>query len=496
MLSVSEIKRFIDDDASSDRKKFARKGQAYYDGDHDIKQYRLFYYNADGNLVEDKTRSNVKIPHPFFTELVDQAVQYILSGKDGFVKSDDPALQKILDEYFNENEDFTSELSEVLTGCMVKGFDYMYAYKNENNKLSFMCADAMGVIEVRAKDTDDGCAYVIYWYIDRIEKGHKKIKRIQVWDSEKVYYYVQDGNGMITEDESEGINPKPHTLYKKEGDETIYYKGFGFIPFFRLDNNKKQFSCLKTVKDLIDDYDLMASSLSNNLIDFDTPIHVVKGFQGDNLEELQTNLKTKKIIGVGDDGDVEVKTVDVPYQARQVKLDLDEKNIYRFGMGLNTAGLKDTAATTNIAIKAAYSLLDLKCSKLEIKLKQFLRKLLKPVIAEINENNKTDYQTSQVYFEFNHEIMSNEQENSQNALTEAQTKQVMINTLLSLAAQLDNETLMQNICDVLDIDYEEIKDKLPDPDEAENALNGTQDALNGVVVDEQKAEGSSADIPE
>ena len=496
MLSVSEIKRFIDNDASSDRKNFARKGQAYYDGDHDIKQYRLFYYNADGNLVEDKTRSNVKIPHPFFTELVDQAVQYILSGEDGFVKSDDPALQKILDEYFNENEDFTSELSEVLTGCMVKGFDYMYAYKNENNKLSFMCADAMGVIEVRSKDTDDGCAYVIYWYIDRIEKGQKKIKRIQVWDSEKVYYYVQDGNGMITEDESEKINPKPHTLYKKEGDEAIYYKGFGFIPFFRLDNNKKQFSCLKTVKDLIDDYDLMASSLSNNLIDFDTPIHVVKGFQGDNLEELQTNLKTKKIIGVGDDGDVEVKTVDVPYQARQVKLDLDEKNIYRFGMGLNTAGLKDTAATTNIAIKAAYSLLDLKCSKLEIKLKQFLRKLLKPVIADINENNKTEYQTSQVYFEFDHEIMSNEQENSQNALTEAQTKQVMINTLLSLAAQLDNETLMQNICDVLDIDYEEIKDKLPDPNEAENALNGTQDALNGVVVDEQKAEGSSADIPE
>lgn len=494
MLTIDEIKQFIQDDASSDRKKFARKGQAYYDGDHDIKQYRLFYYNADGNLVEDKTRSNVKIPHPFFTELVDQAVQYILSGKDGFVKSDDPELQKILDEYFNENEDFTSELSEVLTGCMVKGFDYMYAYKNEDNKLSFMCADAMGVIEVRAKDTDDGCAYVIYWYIDRFEKGQKKIKRIQVWDSEKVYYYVQDGNGMITEDESEEINPKPHTLYKKEGDEAIYYKGFGFIPFFRLDNNKKQFSCLKTVKDLIDDYDLMASSLSNNLIDFDTPIHVVKGFQGDNLEELQTNLKTKKIIGVDDDGDVEVKTVDVPYQARQVKLDLDEKNIYRFGMGLNTAGLKDTAATTNIAIKAAYSLLDLKCSKLEIKLKQFLRKLLKPVIAEINENNKTDYQTSQVYFEFNHEIMSNEQENSQNALTEAQTKQVMINTLLSLAAQLDNETLMQNICDVLDIDYEEIKDKLPDPDEAENALKGTQDALNGVVVDEQKAEGSSASV--
>ena len=73
MLTIEEIQRFIDEDRTSEKKMFARKGQAYYDGDHDIKLYRLFYYNADGELVEDKTRSNVKIPHPFFTELVDQA---------------------------------------------------------------------------------------------------------------------------------------------------------------------------------------------------------------------------------------------------------------------------------------------------------------------------------------------------------------------------------------------------------------------------------------
>ena len=483
MLSTEEIKRFITDDSTSEKKAFARKGQAYYEGDHDIKQYRLFYYNADGELVEDKTRSNIKIPHPFFTELVDQAVQYILSGKDGFIKSDNPELQAELDSYFNDNEDFTAELSEVITGCQAKGFEYMYAYKNEYNRMSFMCADSIGVVEVRDKDTDDGCAYVIYWYIDRIDKGNKKIKRIQVWDAETVYYYVQSNDGEIKKDDAEKINPKPHTLYKKEGDAAIYYKGFGFIPFFRLDNNKKQFSSLKTVKDLIDDYDLMASSLSNNLVDFDTPIHVVKGFQGDNLDELQTNLKTKKIIGVDEDGGVEVKTVDVPYQAREAKLNLDEKNIYRFGMGLNTAGLKDTAATTNIAIKAAYSLLDLKCSKLEIRLKQFLRKIIKVVIAEINDQNGTDYQMKDVYIDFEHEIMSNAQENAQIKLTEAQAKQAEINTLLSLAAQLDNETLMQLICDQLDIDYEDIKDKLPNPDEAYKAAQDAQNVLNGVVTE-------------
>lgn len=119
MLKESEILHFISEDKTSMKKQLAKTGQKYYEAEHDILQYRLFYYNADGKLVEDTTRSNMKIPHPFFTELVDQAVQYMLSGKDEngelkLMKSDLPELQTRLDEYFDD--DFISELSEVLTG--------------------------------------------------------------------------------------------------------------------------------------------------------------------------------------------------------------------------------------------------------------------------------------------------------------------------------------------------------------------------------------------
>ena len=436
MLTIGEIGKLINEDINSDKKKFARKGEAYYEGDHDIKNYRLFYFNADGNLVEDKTRSNVKNAHPFFTELVDQEVQYILSGEK-IAHSKDEKLQVFLDEYFN-NEDFISELAETLTGCISKGSDCMYAYRKQDGVTGFQHADSLGIVEVRKDYADDGCEYVIYWYVDRIDKGRKKIKRIQVWDDQQTYFYVQMDGGKIAQDTSEKVNPKPHILYTKDGDKNTYFKGFGFIPFFRLDNNKKQFSGLKTIKDLIDDYDLMASSLSNNLVDFDTPIHVVKGFQGDNLDELQTNIKTKKLVGVDENGGVDVKTVDVPYLARVAKLELDEKNIYRFGMGLNTAGLKDTAATTNIAIKAAYSLLELKCFKLEIRLKQFLRKLVSVVIDEINEKEGTAYDIKDVYFEFKHEVMSNAAENATIKLTEAQAEQTAVNTILNLAEVLDD----------------------------------------------------------
>ena len=79
MLTESEIKRFIDDDRLSEKKRFAKIGQKYYEAEHDILNYRMFYYNSDGILVEDKARANSRICHPFFTELVDQLASYILS---------------------------------------------------------------------------------------------------------------------------------------------------------------------------------------------------------------------------------------------------------------------------------------------------------------------------------------------------------------------------------------------------------------------------------
>lgn len=478
MLTIPEIKAFIDNDASSDKKRFAWVGQKYYEGDHDIRKYRLYFINADGDLQEDTTRSNIKISHPFFTELVDQEVQYMLSGKDAFVKSDLPKLQDELDAYFNDNENFIAELYEVITGAVSKGFEYMYAYKDAEGHTCFQSADSLGVVEVRAKDTDDGCEYVIYWYVERIGKGNKAIKRIQVWDDKQTYFFCQVDDGDIVPDDSAPINPRPHTIWHKTGDASTYFDGFGFIPFFRLDNCKKQFSGLKTIKDLIDDYDLMSCGLSNNIQDANEVLYVVKGFQGDNLDELMTNIKAKKHIGIPDTGgDVDIRTIDIPYQARQAKLDLDEKNIYRFGMGFNSAQLGD-GNITNVVIKSRYALLDLKCNKLEIRLKQFMRRLLKIVLKEINDENGTNYQMKDVYFDFEREVMTNAQDNAQIELTDAQKQQVQVATLLNLATLLDNETLMENICEVLDLDYTEIQDKLPEQEDTD--LYPARDALDGI----------------
>ena len=104
MLSIDEIKKFIDEDRTSEKKRLAAVGQRYYESEHDINDYRLFYYNADGNLVEDKTRSNIKISHPFFMILADQLASFMLSFDDNPIKAKEgvDGLQQHLDSYFDD----------------------------------------------------------------------------------------------------------------------------------------------------------------------------------------------------------------------------------------------------------------------------------------------------------------------------------------------------------------------------------------------------------
>ena len=475
MITTSEIATFIDNDRTSTKKTLAKVGQRYYEADHDIKDYRIFYFDADGKLKEDKQKSNIKIAHPFFTEIVDQIVPYLIPGDKPFIKSDRPELQELLDTYFDE--DFIAELSEVVTGTQAKGVDYMFAHKSsEDGRTHFQWADSIGVVECEAKHTSDKKDYVIFWYVDRLDKDGNCIVNIRVYDDTNVYYFTRINDGEIKPDKSCGESQEPHSVYtigKKS-----YGESYGKIPFFRLDNCKKQFSALRPIKALIDDYDLMNAGLSNNIQDTNEALYVVRGFQGDNLDELMQNIRAKKHIGVDEEGGVDVQTVDIPVEARKVKMEIDEKNIYRFGMALNTAGLKDTNATTNLAIKSAYSLLDLRASKLEKRLKQFLRKIIKVVLDEINAENGTDYQQKDVYFDFEREVPTNAQENAQIELLEAQRKQTEITTILNLAGTIDDETKLQLICEQLDIDYQDIKNKVPTPEDDPTAA--AQAVLGGI----------------
>ena len=69
-------------------------------------------------------------------------------------------------------------------------------------------------------------------------------------------------------------------------------------------------------------------------------------------------------------------------------------------------------------------------------------------------------------------------------MTEAQTRNMEINTLLSLETHLGNETTMQLVCEQLDIDYEDIKDKLPKPEDDDPYANPKlPPTIGGAVIE-------------
>lgn len=463
MLTVEEIKSFINKDLQSDKKRLAKVGVDYYEGRHDILKCKIVYKDEDGKYAIANGTSDIKITHPFFNELVEQKAQYFLSGKDSFVRSDKPELQELLDGYFDD--DFKDELQDLIIFSSAEGDGYFYGSKDDDGKTRFTFADAIGVIEVESREASDGNDYVIYYYEDKFAEGNtsllrsKTITRIQVWDKDQTHYFKMRGsNGKVEKDETHKLNPRPHGIYEEGGEK--YVDTYGFIPFWRLDNNRKRQSDLKPIKALIDDYDRHACGLTNNIVDLAEGYAVVKGFAGDDINDLMQSLRANKGIGVDEDGAVDIKTVNIPYDARKVKMEIDEACIYKFGKGFNSNQIGD-GNITNIVIKSRYALLDMKCNTLESNVRKFLKKLIKVVLKEINEANGTDYQLKDVYMQFDREIITNELDNAQIENYEAQTQNVKINTLLSIAAKIDNETLLQLICDELDINYEDIKDKIP-----------------------------------
>jgi hypothetical protein len=155
-------------------------------------------------------------------------------------------------------------------------------------------------------------------------------------------------------------------------------------------------------------------------------------------------------------------------------------------MGFNAAQLGD-GNITNIVIKSRYALLDLKCNKLETKVRAFLKKLVKVALQEINDINETEYQLNDVYFEFEREVMTNASDNAQIEKTEAETEQIKLNIILNAAARLDNDTVLQAICDLFDFDFEDVKAKVEQNPVVD--LNSASETLANEQVDDEGGGG-------
>lgn len=458
------IKSAVSANENSDNKKRkrAKEGERYYNYQHDILNNRIMYFDDNNILREDQYASNINIQHPFLNELIDQKVQYLLSNPIE-VKCEDIKLSEYLEEYYDEN--FQVFLDDLITNGSQKGFEYAYARTTAKDKLTFQIADGLKIVPIYDENKD--VVKLLRYYTDEIVESGKKVKinHAEIYDSENVWYFIQkDKEESYKLDSSVTPNPSPHVLGLNDKGE-VGGRSYGVIPFYRYQNNQKERTDLEPIKALIDDYDLMSTFLSNNLQDFADAIYVVKGFSGDNLGKLRFNLKNKKTVGVGENGSVDVKTVNVPVEGRKAKMQMDKEAIYKFGFGFDSSQIADSSGSvTNVVIKAGFSLLNMKANKTEVRLRAFLKWANELVIQDINRLYQTSYSPDEVEFIINREMLVNENDIAINEKTEADRKSLEIQSLLAVAPLLPSDKVLEMICDIYELDYEEVQQEMDEGD--------------------------------
>lgn len=467
------------------KKKYAAIAERYYDSQHDILDSKIFYIDGHGKVVEDVAASNIKIPHPFFMEQVDQKVQHLLSNGVQF-KTTNEELEKILENYLDE--EFDLFMNEIVEGASVKGVEFAYARTTSQDKLKFEVSNYLSTDTIVDNYKNEVAIVRTYTkYVDNVDGEPEETQYAEVYTEKNVKYFIfsKKNNDGFLPDPTKYPNPSPHVIAKSISDDgALLERSYGRIPFYRLSNNRKEKSDLIPIKALIDDYDRQASFLSNDLQDFGSPIFIVYGARGDDIETIRRNLKSRKMVKVdkqpgspGGQG-IEIMSHDIPVEARRTKLEVDREAIYKFGLAFDSSK-NDGSNLTNVAIQSRYSLLNLKCNKIEPRIRSLIKWCLELILEDIFRLYGKRFDINEIEIILERNTIVNEKDLAEQELIIAQEKQTIINALVISAPYIGDETLLEQICETLEINFDEVKDKVleqssqPFENEAE-LINGAE----------------------
>lgn len=456
------LDEFVERVADRPKKRYARVADRYYEIEHDILDKRIFYMDKHNRLVEDMNAANNRIPHAFFTEQIDQKVQYLLSNDVRFETEDDKLKERLKDYV---DEDFQLFINEVVEGASKRGAEYAYARTNAQDQLKFQTSNLLTTDTVVNDDNQE--VAVVRRYSDTVFKGDTEttLDYAEIYTDTDVRYFVREEGKQFKRDDATEYNPRPHVV-GVDDDGQILRRDYGRIPFYRLSNNRNESSDLKPIKALIDDYDMMSSFLSNNLQDYDKPIYVVTGFKGENIKELREKIKTNGAVSLGapnGGGSLDLKTYNIPYEARKAKMEMDKENIYKFGMGFDSSQ-SGGSNITNIEIKSRYSLLDLKCNKIEPRLRGLLKWCLELILQDIQRLYNETYKINEVEIIIERNTIFNDTDTANRENIQAQTEQVRIQTLLLIAPRVGDTTALEKICEEMELDFDEVLEALQEAD--------------------------------
>lgn len=387
----------------------ALDAEQYYRGlNPRITKYEKIIYDMRGDAHVDKWTPNHKIASNFFNFAITQENQYLLGNGATFTKDDTKAKL---------GDDFDTRLQDLGKKALVGGV--AFGFFNLDH------IDTFSLLEfVPLYDEENGAlrAGIRFWQV-----SPDKPMRATLYEEDGYTDYIRanDKSAMLHE-------KRPYKLKVRTSEadgEEIYdgenYPSFPIVPLWG--NDKKQ-SELVGRQGTIDALDLLNSNLINNLDEANYIYWVLTNCGGmDDIDDAKfiEQLKTTHVAHAdGDSGaTAEAHTIEAPYQASESAIQTIQRRLYEDFMCLDVNSLS-AANKTATEIKAAYQPLDSKCDMYEYCVIEFVQKILE--LAGIDD--KVTFTRSKVV-----------------------NKSDEINTLLAAQAYLDDETLVEQVCQILGI---------------------------------------------
>ncbi|WP_273483679.1 phage portal protein [Desulforamulus ruminis] len=399
---------------NSDERRLMLEGERYYRNDPDILQRERTVIGETGRPEKAKNLANNKLIHSFLRKLVDQKVGYLLS-KPMSIQTNHKQYQKLLEGYFNKK--MLRLLQNVGKEAIIKGKAWLHIYYNELGQLSFMRIPSEEVIPLWKDAAHTELDALIRVYVVETYEGmtKKDVTKVEFWDTTGVQRYVYNGN--LIPDVELGDSGPHFAVVGQEGQE----QGINWeqIPFICFKYNDEELPLLKFIKSLIDDYDKQKSDNANNLEDLPNSIYVVKNYSGTDGGEFRKNISQYRVAFVesGSDGGGGVDTISLELNTEAYKThqEMNRKDIYEFGRGVDTQQKEIGNSPSGIALKFLYADLDMDCNIIETEFQASLEQLRWFIDTHIANTTGQDYSGENIDFIFNRDILINETEAVTNA---------------------------------------------------------------------------------
>ena len=387
----------------------ALDAEQYYRGlNPRITKYEKIIYDMRGDAHVDKWTPNHKIASNFFNFAITQENQYLLGNGATFTKDDTKAKL---------GDDFDTRLQDLGKKALVGGV--AFGFFNLDH------IDTFSLLEfVPLYDEENGAlrAGIRFWQV-----SPDKPMRATLYEEDGYTDYIRANDKSAMLHEKRPYKLKVRTS-EADGEEIYDGENYPTFPIVPLWGNDKKQSELVGRQGTIDALDLLNSNLINNLDEANYIYWVLTNCGGmDDIDDAKfiEQLKTTHVAHAdGDSGaTAEAHTIEAPYQASESAIQTIQRRLYEDFMCLDVNSLS-AANKTATEIKAAYQPLDSKCDMYEYCVIEFVQKILE--LAGIDD--KVTFTRSKVV-----------------------NKSDEINTLLAAQAYLDDETIVEQVCQILGI---------------------------------------------